>query len=92
MGRGNPVGAVGKPVFEARWETISKAGGEWYLNLTGEALSAIVTGIKIYNHYDTPPAWVTYASGVFHRPTFEGTTWGGAFVNFTIRITELVRS
>ena len=91
-GQGNPVGAVGKPWFESTWEVLEKAGAEWYLGLTGENLSADVTGVQIYNEYKDPPAWVTYATGKFHRPTHEGTTWGGAYINFRIVITELVES
>ena len=91
-GQGNPVGAVGKPWFESTWEVLEKAGAEWYLNLVGASLSVNVTNVQIYNPHANPPAWVTYATGKLHRPTFQGTTWGGAFINFRIVITELVAS
>jgi len=92
-GEGTPCGAVGYEMFETKWSPMPRAAAEWWLDIVGRELSVVVSDLVIYDpHTPGGPAWVDYTSGILHRPDHAGTTWGGAYVNFEIVITRLVRT
>ena len=92
-GNGEPVGALGKPRLEIRFEKLNQAGWDWWEALTGTSLSATLTSVQFWNPYKSGGVdFDTWTGGaVIHRPTYESIQFG-QFQGVEILITEMEES
>lgn len=89
-GQGRPVGAVGLPRLELRFEFLPTNGFEWYAGFVGESNYVALSSLRAWNPYADGGNgdWETYTSAIMHRPTQEGFTFGG-YQSVVVRFTEL---
>ena len=89
-GMGEPVGGIGYPEVEIRFERLSETGWEWYVNYTGTDLSANVTNLQVWNPFKTGGVgWETFSTAVMHRPEYENVSQG-SYIGVVVRFTRLV--